>query len=182
MASPVYMSIFSNQNHISWVYNMKNKGSSTLPHSTPKIIFLYSLDCPSTITLCSQHNILGSIEWRGETMKNEAVQVEKTKVQTRNSQKVCSQHNFQRKNEFYPHSGNSFHHLLRVVANFLISHYALQQQTLGSTKNDCAAQHILVKTKVFSTVQEWSYMLPFLQIDTCNKMNPKDWVSKVPLG
>ena len=54
VASSAYdTSIFSNPNHISWVCNMKSKGPSTLPCGTPKITFLYSLNWPSTTTLCS---------------------------------------------------------------------------------------------------------------------------------
>ena len=36
--------IFSNPNYISWVYNMKSNGPSTLPCGTPEITFLYSLN------------------------------------------------------------------------------------------------------------------------------------------
>ena len=41
VASSAYdTSIFSNPNHISWAYNMKSKGPSTLPCGTPEITFL----------------------------------------------------------------------------------------------------------------------------------------------
>ena len=41
VASSAYdTSIFSNPNHISWVYNMKSKGPRTLPCGTPEITFL----------------------------------------------------------------------------------------------------------------------------------------------
>ena len=44
VASSAYdTSIFSNPNHISWVYNMKSKGPNALPCGTPEITFLYSL-------------------------------------------------------------------------------------------------------------------------------------------
>ena len=44
VASSAYdASIFSKPNHISWVYNMKSKGPSTLFCGTPEIILLFTL-------------------------------------------------------------------------------------------------------------------------------------------
>ena len=52
VASSVYDTIiFSSLNHISWVYNMKNKGPRTLPCGTPEKTLLHSLDWPSTTTV-----------------------------------------------------------------------------------------------------------------------------------
>ena len=45
VASSTYdTSIFSNPDHILWVYNTKIKGPSTLPRGMPEITFLCSLN------------------------------------------------------------------------------------------------------------------------------------------